>query len=215
MIKHVWFDVANTLYPETPEFNLVHDQLRYDTYAALVGQEDANRAKTEYEELYAKHGSNSAVFTSLGKPSDYWQRVYEGMDTSQLIKPDPEVVGTLETIKAIVPISVYTNLRLTKTEEVLAQVGIPLNYFTHVLTGDDIAARKPALDGFHKMVELTNLPAAEIMYIGDRVKVDIEPAKKIGMVTCLLWDQSALADYCATSFAKLTDIVAVAAGRSI
>jgi FMN phosphatase YigB (HAD superfamily) len=66
MIKHVWFDVAGTLYPETPEFNAVHDQLRYDTYAALVGQTDPLKSKQEYEQLYAKHGSNSAVFKALG-----------------------------------------------------------------------------------------------------------------------------------------------------
>jgi len=38
MISHVWFDMGGTLYRETPEFHVVHDELRYKTYAGIVDQ---------------------------------------------------------------------------------------------------------------------------------------------------------------------------------
>jgi hypothetical protein len=77
MIKHIWFDVAGTLYRETPDFNIAHDQHRYcQTYATLMGISDIKLAKAEFEQLYKIHGSNSAVFTSLGQPSDYWMKAF-------------------------------------------------------------------------------------------------------------------------------------------
>jgi putative hydrolase of the HAD superfamily len=78
--------------------------------------------------------------------------------------------------------------------------------FTYVLSGDDIPERKPALHGFRKMIELSNLPPNEVMYVGDRVDVDIKPAKQLGMTTCLVYSQSDEADYSVESFPELTTI---------
>lgn len=62
---------------------------------------------------------------------------------------------------------------------------------------------KPALEGFYKMVELSNVPAAEILYIGDDIGKDIRPAKQVGVQAGLMWKQSEEADY---SFVNFEDI---------
>lgn len=207
MIKHMWFDVAGTLYRETPEFDVAHDELRYRTYAALVHQDNSKVAKKAYDELYAHHGSNSAVFTSLGQPSDYWQRAFDNMDVSELLKPDKEVTMTLAALREVVPISVFTNLKPAKIDSLFKQLNIPVEYFTHVVSGDDIRERKPALEGFQKMIDLSGIRADEILYVGDRVKVDIAPAKQFGMLACMLWEHSDLADFNIQSFAELENII--------
>ena len=195
MIKHVWFDVAGTLYRETPEFNIAHDQHRYQTYATLMGISDIEQAKAEFVELYKIHGSNSAVFTSLGQPSDYWMKAFEELDISNLLHPDPEVVNTLTCLHSIVPISVFTNLKTAKIKTLFKQLEIPIELFTHVLGGGDVSQRKPALEGFKLMVGTSGLPASQNMYIGDRIDVDIKPAKTVGMQTGLIYDASPEADY--------------------
>ncbi len=207
MIKHIWFDVAGTLYRETPDFNVAHDQHRYKTYAALRGISDIEQAKAEFEELNKIHGSNSAVFTSLGQASDYWMRAFEELDISNLLHPDPEVVETLTYLHSIVPISVFTNLKADKILSLFKQLEIPTELFTHVLSGDDVRKRKPALEGFKLMVETSGLPANQNLYIGDRIDVDIKPAKTVGMQTGLIYDDSPEADYSFGSFDRIYSIL--------
>ena len=207
MLKHLWFDMAGTLYKETPEFQVAHDQLRYTTYAKLVGQSDSAKAKEEYEKLYAQHGSNSAVFRSLGQPSDFWMRAFEEMDVTTLLRPDPVIVETLAALKEQLPISIFTNFKREKVVALLEHLQIPSSLFTHTVTGDDVPERKPDLAGFHRMIELSNVPADQTMYVGDRVDVDIKPAKQLGMKTCLIYGESSEADYCVQSFGEVKKVV--------
>lgn len=194
-IKHIWFDLAGTLYRETDEFSAVHDQYRYHTYARLRGIMDPDRARQEYLALYKTHGSNSAVFRSLGQPSNYWMKALEEMDFSAVLKPDKNITETLKELNRVVPISLFTNFPKARIDEILGIIEIPADLFMHVLSGDDIAERKPALDGFYAMIKRSGLPGENLLYVGDRVEVDIKPAKQLGIQTCLVWGYSHEADY--------------------
>jgi putative hydrolase of the HAD superfamily len=208
-IKHVWFDFAGTLYKETPEFHKVHDELRYLTYARITGVSDMEEAKREYKKMYDKHGSNSAVFRSLGKSSDFWMKTQEDLDHSQILQPDPVVITTLDKIRTIMPISIFSNFRQGQIEEILEHLEIQIDWFTNIITGDDIAERKPALDGFYEMVKRSNVPAGELLYVGDRVDVDIKPAKSVGMKTCLIYSNSEDTDYSVNSFTNILEIIGI------
>jgi HAD superfamily hydrolase (TIGR01549 family) len=203
-IKHIWFDFAGTLYRETPDFTKAHDDFRFQVYADLEGIKDSERAKTEYLELYKQHGSNSAVFRALGKPSDYWMNALDDFDFTALLQPDPAVPETLIKLKDTVPLSLFTNFVPRRITMLLEYLRISADCFSHVLSGDDIPERKPALVGFYKMVELTGVPTNQIMYIGDRVDVDIKPAKQVGMRAGLIYGEAAEADCC---FAEFKDIL--------
>jgi HAD superfamily hydrolase (TIGR01549 family) len=207
MVKHVWFDMAGTLYEETPSFKAEHNKLKYVTYGKLVGQNDLDKAEAEYQALYVKYHSNSAVFQSLGMPSDYWQNKFDELDIRSLLTPDPKVANTLAEIKEFVPISLFSNFRLDQIESTLDHLGIPVSDFTYFLCGDDVPVRKPALDGFYKMMATSGLSADQNLYVGDRVEVDIKPAKRIGMKTCLVYSKSIEADYCVDTFPELTRVL--------
>jgi len=203
-IRHIWFDMDGTLTVHTADFDKVHDDLRHQTYAEVVGRPVDNQLIADFNKLYAKYHSNSAVFTSLGKSSDFWMHHYATIDQNDFYKPIPDVYETLNKLRSIVPISLFTNDRLGNAEKTLAVVGVDIKWFTHVLSGDDVANRKPALDGFHLMVEHSNLPADQILYVGDRVGVDIEPANKVGMQSCLVYGESDVAKF---SFEKLSGLL--------
>jgi FMN phosphatase YigB (HAD superfamily) len=47
-LKHVWFDLAGTLYRETKKFNEVHDNFRYSTFAKVKGIPDLDKAREEF-----------------------------------------------------------------------------------------------------------------------------------------------------------------------
>jgi FMN phosphatase YigB (HAD superfamily) len=207
MLKHVWFDFAGTLYRETPVFKEAHDKLRYTTYAKVVGESDMQKAEREFKALYQQYGTNAAVFRSLGKSSSFWQDTYDELDVKNLLKPDPTVSRVVKNISKQLPVSVFTNFKRAQILSLLKHLGIPETCFTNILDGDAISVRKPDLEGFHKMVELSGVPANQILYIGDRVGADIKPATQVGIVTCLIYEDSDEADYCVQSFDEVESLI--------
>ena len=206
-IHHIWFDLAGTLYRETDKYNQVHDQFRYDTYGKLQGISDPEKAKVEFLDAYKKAGSNSAVFRALGKPSDFWMKALDHMDFTSVLDPDPSVYETIKELKNHVPISVFTNFDTNRLRNLLDHLKIPASYFTNLISGDDIKERKPALDGFYAMIEKSDLPPNQILYVGDRVAVDVTPAKQVGIQTCLLYTNSPEADYCFENFREILSLL--------
>jgi HAD superfamily hydrolase (TIGR01549 family) len=207
MLKHIWFDFGGTLYRETPGFNAAHDQLRYSTYATLVGEQDMSKAERGYTALYKQYGTNAAVFRSLGKSSSFWQDTFDELDIAKLLQPDPVVAQTIETIRKQLPVSVFSNFKKGQILAFLKHLEIPTAYFTYILGGDAVTLRKPDLEGFNKMVELSKVAVDQILYIGDRVDADIKPAKQVGMKTCLIYSESSEADYCVKSFGEVESVV--------
>ena len=199
--------MAGTIYQETAAFDAIHDALRYEAYAQIVGEPDAGQAKQRYDALYDRYGSNSAVFSSLGKASDFWQHTFESLDLASVLQPDPEVSKALVRLSEVMPVSIFTNFKPQKIQSVLQILGIRRDIFTHILSGDDVSRRKPDLEGFKKMVEMSDLPPDQLIYVGDRVDVDIKPAKSVGMLTCLLWQSSNEANFSANNFRDVYNII--------
>ena len=200
MIKHIWFDFSDTLGFINKE---EHDKMRYESYAEITGRKVDSGLIKEYEKLYQEHkNSNSAVFRSLGKSSNFWSERINSVNPSKFYKiADKDIPEILDKLRKIVPISIFSNIQLGN---VLPELGIPMEWFTHVLSSGMVKEPKPAPDGFYKMIELSKLPANEILYIGDHVGKDILPAKGVGIKTGLLWKKSPEADWC---FNKFEDIL--------
>lgn len=206
MIKHIWFDVSGTLAPDTEEYAKAHNALRYQTYADTVKKSVDDSLVAEYEELYKQYGSNSAVFRSLGLPSDYWQQHFNKLDKELYYKPDVRIYGTVKKLHDLLPISIFTNVTPEENTRTLKLLDIDIEWFTHIISGDDIQERKPALDGFHLMIEKSNLSSSEILYVGDRIDVDIKPAKQLGIQTCFVFGTTNEADFSCTQFEDILNI---------
>jgi len=206
MIKHIWFDVDGTLVTHSEEFNKAHNQLRYKLYSEVINKPVTESLQQEFEVLYKKYGSNSLVFRSLGCASDFWMKHFELIDKTKYYYPNEAIYKTVEKLKDKVLISVFTNLTTEGTKNTLKILKIDPSWMTYYLSGDDVKERKPDLNGFYKIIELSKLPAEEILYVGDRISTDITPAKKVGIKTCLVWSQSNEADY---SFEKFEDLLTI------
>lgn len=205
-IKHVWFDMDGTLGVHTPEYDKAHNKLRYATYSEVVKKPVTTELIEEYEAIYKREGTNSAVFRSLGLPSHYWMDRFDKLDKSLYYRPIPAVYGTLEKLKDIVPISLFTNDSVMGTEKTLKVIAVEKEWFTHIITGDMVKERKPNLEGYNLVITKTEIPENDILYVGDRVKADVLPARAVGMQTCLVWSKSEEADY---SFEKFEDLLSL------
>ncbi|OGN29368.1 MAG: hypothetical protein A3A33_01160 [Candidatus Yanofskybacteria bacterium RIFCSPLOWO2_01_FULL_49_25] len=203
MIKHIWFDFSETIAFLKKER---HDRLRYETYSQVVGKPVGDELIAEYEDLYKKYNhSNAAIFRSLGKSSSFWSESVNSLDPSELYElADKNIPDILQKIRTLVPISIFSNIQL---EKILTSLNIDPEWFTHVMSAGMVKEPKPALDGFYKMIELSGLPADEILYIGDDVGKDVLPAKKVGVKAGLIWEESGQADYCFKNFQEILDLV--------
>lgn len=200
-IKHVWFDFSETL----ASINEEHEKFLYATYAQAVNKPVSPELINEYKEQYKKHKSNSAVFTSgLGLAPGYWQEKVHSADFGKMYSlKDPIIPQVLDAIRKKVPISIFSNMKM---EKLLPHIGLDPSWFTYFISGSDFKNPKPALDGFYKMVEVTGLPAENILFVGDSVEKEMIPAKKVGLQTAIMWTKSDQADH---SFQKFEDILTI------
>ena len=192
-IGHIWFDFSDTLASmERAEF----EKMIYGAYAKATGKEITPELIADYKALLKEKKSNSAVFTSLGLPSDYLSNAAADR-TGMYHLTDIKIPVVLQELKDIIPVSVFSNTRL---DVVLPSLGISPEWFTNILGPDIVKEPKPAPAGFLKMIELSKMPAERILYIGDDVEKDIMPAKAVGLRTGLLWKESDVPDYCFKDF---------------
>ena len=209
-IKHICFDLGGTLVRENLEYITVHNELRYKTYAEATDQALTDKLREKYEKLYKKYGTNSAIFRSLGFPSDYWQNHFNKLDRSKVYYYDLNIYQTILNLRQIVPLSIFTTITKDatyKTFKTLEIGNLDPEYFQFIISGDDVMERKPALEGYYLVINKTNLKPKQILYVGDRVNADIIPAKKAGMKTCLIWQESNEADYCIKNLSELLEII--------
>src|SRR3989338_3462447 len=165
MIKHIWFDFSDTIASVIKER---HDKLRHDSYATLTGKPVNSELIKEFEELSTKYmKNNSGFFCSLGMLADYWSNQVNSVNPRELYcLVDNNIPDVLSKLKDIVPISIFSNINIDK---ILPALDIDSNLFTHILSGRMVKAPKPSLNGFYKIIELSNLKPEEILYIGDHI----------------------------------------------
>jgi len=68
---------------------------------------------------------------------------------------------------------------------------------------------KPKKECFLEIIKVSNIPPNEILYIGDREKVDIIPAKNVGIKTVLLTndDKQTIADAKINSIGEIVTLL--------
>lgn len=199
-IQHVWFDFSDTLARTSDG----HRALLYKSFADAVGEPVSAALIEKFKQFHSTYNSNSAVFTvGLGLRPGYWADCVQSADPATLYTlADPQIPQVLEQLRAFVPVSLFSNMRM---ERLLPAIGLKKEWFTHCLSGSEFKKPKPALDGFYKMIELSNLPSEKILFIGDSVEKEILPAKKVGMMTGIVWSTAAAADF---SFKDFEEILA-------
>lgn len=202
--KHIWFDFSETIARINAK---AHDELKYATYASVVDKPVDEKLKQDFNEQYKLHDNSiSHIFYSLGKPSGWWSSQIAAVDPGKLFQlAEDDIPEVLSKIKQYVPISIFSNINL---DQLLPALGIDVSLFDYILSSGMVKRPKPALDGFHKMVQLSQLKPQQILYVGDHETKDIIPAKKVGLRAGIIWNTSDKADYIFSSFQDILDLVA-------
>lgn len=75
-------------------------------------------------------------------------------------------------------------------EKELEGLGLSSSIFEHIVGVDDTKTTKPDLSFFKSALNYSNLSPDKHLSIGDRIQIDLIPAKQLGMKTCLVWNSS-------------------------
>jgi HAD superfamily hydrolase (TIGR01549 family) len=199
-IKHVWFDFSETIAARDDER---HSNIKYATFADLKGEEQNIELEKEYDELFIKYGhSNSNVFAQeFGKGADFWPDAIAKEASNGLYSlAEKSVPKVLHDLSHIVPVSVFSNI---DSEKIMESLGINLSIFDHILSSAELVHPKPHEEGYLKMIELSGLPANEILYIGDIEEKDVIPAKRVGLKTGIIYNHSDNANYNFNNFQEI------------
>jgi HAD superfamily hydrolase (TIGR01549 family) len=202
-IKHVWFDFSDTIVTPDPER---HAKLRYATFAKLKSAPQTPELEKEYDNLRQRYGSHSNVFVqTFGLDGSFWPGEIAKIATDEgyykLI--DEAAPYILSRLAKIVPVSIFSNV---DTESVMQRLGIDTSIFTNIFSSSSLRYPKPHPEGYLKIIELSHLPADQILYIGDLEAKDILPAKSVGLKTGIIWNKSDQADYNFNNFREILDL---------
>jgi len=103
-----------------------------------------------------------------------YRRVKEG-----LLYPYPNVVPTLNQLKKKYKLAILSDTPKIQAWIRLAAMGIQYK-FDYVITFDDTKTKKPSLKPFTYLIKKLRLKPQECVMVGDSLKRDIAPAKRLG-----------------------------------
>jgi HAD superfamily hydrolase (TIGR01549 family) len=192
----IW-DFDGTLYkPNSDLFAAVREA----EYLAIMEHTGWSREKT-IKEFHALHkvtiqSATAVVSTLCHIPIAAAARESEKyFDRRKYLRRDPRLIDMFRQLKDFRQY-IFANGVIAHHKETLKVLGIPAGTFEAFVTAETIGVTKPDPAGFLYILHKTGLPPAAHLMIGDRELVDLEPAKMLGMHTCLVWSdaKSAIAD---------------------
>lgn len=202
LIRHIWFDFSDTIVAFDEG---LHDELVYESYSEITGKPITPELKEEFAKLFKEHGSYTKSFVALGKAHDFWSGRISSVDPKVFLRlTDSEAPQIFQELRKLVPISLWSNIH---AKMLLPALGVDPAWFTHILGPDEVKNPKPALDGFHLLLERSGIPSEEVLFVGDSLVKEIRPAKSLGIQTGLIWSESPEADYCFKNFKEVLALV--------
>jgi len=184
-IKVLVWDFDSTLYRPQPELFTAVREAEYRVIMDHTGWL-REKAMQEFKKLHkVVTPSGTQVTANLAKiPVVAAARETENyFDRRKYLAKDVKLIALFQKLVNFQHLMVPngTKEKIAKTLEVL---GVPMATFQTFITPEQTLVTKPNSKPFELVLDYTKLPAAQHLMIGDRVEVDLVPAKKLGMRTC-------------------------------
>lgn len=187
-IKAIFLDAANTL---------VH---KPELYPSMLRVLRAHGIDVSLEHLARHHRFMSEATVFPDRTSrDFYVEFNSELLRSLGVFPTPQLLDELFNTcsylrwEAFADVAHLTSLKLplgvlsnwnTKLPETLSL--IPGLRFTWVLGSEQLGLRKPDPAFYGCILEASGLKSQEIIYVGDSMRLDVEPALKIGFMAALI-----------------------------
>jgi FMN phosphatase YigB (HAD superfamily) len=186
--KYIFFDVANTLLYKPSLYSNISEVI--SRYGFKINENEIKKAHKIISELILFPDKTSREFYdsfnkeflySLGIISN--ETLLEDIFKSCTYLPWKPFEDTSYLKNINIPMGIISNWDTSLTEK--------LNYFfdvkfTNIFISEREKLKKPDILFYKKAIEQLNYKTHEILYVGDSLKLDIEPSLKIGIDSILI-----------------------------
>jgi HAD superfamily hydrolase (TIGR01509 family) len=188
MVKYIFFDVSGTLLGKPILFFKINEVLLSHKYVV------------DLNELKFKHKLLSEVIHFPDRTDEHFYNYFNAellrllgiMPSESLLKAiftnctylpweKFDDTNTLTEIK--VPMGIISNFNSTLKDK-LNQFFGPV--FKDVLVSEELGVAKPAIAFYESALERLQFKPSEVLYVGDSLKLDIEPASSLGIKSLLI-----------------------------
>lgn len=189
-IESIVFDLDGTLYKSIPEV----DRALREYWVSEIGKKQ-NLNYEAAEQLFAerkkRYKSSTEVLRQMGFGTAYdIIRLAEAAYMPELRKHllnDQQLQETLARLGKDYELAIITNSSIENTHEKLGMLGLSAGLFSAIVGIDDQGIiTKPHPQMFTVLLQTLEKDGKSIMIVGDRIGVDLVPAKKFGMQTVLV-----------------------------
>ena len=188
MIKYIFFDVSGTILGKPSLFEKINNTL--NDYGYFIS----------FDELKHKHKLLSEVIHFPDRTDEVFYSYFNAELLRLLgIVPDDELINAIFKNCTYLPWEKFEDTRVLS--EIDLPMGIISNFnttlkdklnhffgpiFQDVLVSEELGVAKPKVEFYEKALERIGCHASEVLYIGDSIKLDIEPATRLGISSLLI-----------------------------
>lgn len=209
-IKILIWDFDGTLYKPNP---LLWHDVREGEYQTIINHTGWTRDKAEKEfqklhKISVTSATEVAAVLSGITIVDAAVEMEQYFDRRKYVKHDEELIRLFKKLRGFRHFTLANGV-ITRQKETLGVLGVHPDTFKEMITSETVGFTKPHEAGFRYILDKTGLPPEHHLMIGDREAVDLVPAKKLGMKTCLVWSDtpSAIADRTLATVYTVPDIL--------
>jgi len=209
-IGAVGFDLDNTLYAKNPIIDKkINDYICLKASNILKKELIEVKAsfQQKYSELHSSHGSLMAIgIENEDLAISIVQEALENADISSSLSRDIKLNDMLKKLSQYYKLFMITGSRKDLAIKKLDALGVDKNLFYPALYAYSIYERYNG-SAFSYVSSIISIPPNRIMFVGDREKSDILPAKKLGIKTAIVNSMSQSADYQLKTIYDLEEIL--------
>lgn len=208
-IKVLLWDLDGTLYKNIPE--LRDERWKIDVRVVSdilhIPFKEAESRLKEAVHIY-KSVTRSMMSLGCGTEIEILHKVEPQIDRTKYLHRDEKLIQLFTSLKSYRHF-IFSNILTSCIPPVLNKLGLNPEIFEGFITTEETKTVKPDPRFFQYALNLTKLQPEQHLVVGDRLEVDLLPARKLGMKTCLVWGKSNTVDVSCSSVYKLTNLFPV------
>lgn len=206
-IKVLLWDLDGTLYKSIPELKNERWRIDVDVVSEMlrIPYKEAEKKLLRKVKIH-KSVTRSMSALGCGNEIDILRKVEPRIDRTKYLSHDDKLIKLFRDL-SFYRHYILSNILVSCIPPVLIKLGLKPSIFTGFITTEVTKTVKPDPVFFQYALKLIGLPPEQCLVIGDRFDVDLLPAKKLGMKTCLVWGKSDLVDVVVPDVYSLSDLL--------
>ncbi|MBS3138502.1 HAD family hydrolase [Candidatus Woesearchaeota archaeon] len=178
MIKAIIFDYDGVLVDSRDTgkeaFEAIAQYLGAPGFASL---REFQRSQVRYEDFFEQWGAS-------GEKREHTQKIYRSVTSKKQINLIPGIKTFLEQLSKKYTLAIVSGTYRELIEPTLKRHDM-LNYFSTIITKDDVERSKPDPEGMHLCLKRLDIRKDEALFVGD-MTMDIEMGRSSGVKTAII-----------------------------